>query len=207
MKRKRLILILSVVMAVSLAAGATLAYFSATDTKTNTFTVGNVKITLTEPNWVASGSVDAPEAYPGEALAKDPTITNTGKNPCVVRIKVTWPTLPDASAITFRTDYVNGKLGDNWIKDGDYYYYLKPLDLNGKTDALFDQVVMPTDLKNGDALTQYNIDVVAEAVQAQGIFAKYADMADGISQLAPPTYSSTIEFDLVKQMFTNAFSH
>ncbi len=208
MKKRMFIIILSTVLVAALAVGATLAYFSDTKTATNTFTVGNVKITLTEPHWVSSGSVDAPEAYPGEPLAKDPIVTNTGANPCVVRIKITWPTLPaGASAIQYRTDYVTDKLGNDWYKDGDYYYYLKPLGLTEATDALFDQVVMPTDLQNGDAATAYNIVVVAEAVQAQGIFSKYADMSDGISLTTPPTYSSTIEFDLVKQMFTSAFGH
>lgn len=205
MKKRMLLIVLSVVLVAAAAVGATLAYFSATKTATNTFTVGNVKIDLTEPNWVSSGSVDAPEVYPGEPLAKDPTITNTGANPCLVRIKITWPTLPaGVDPITYRTSYVTGALGDNWYKDGDYYYYMLPLGLGASTDALFDQVVMPTDLENGDALTPYDIVVKAEAVQAQGVFARYADMADGISLTTPPTYSSTIEFDLVKQMFTSA---
>lgn len=208
MKKRMLLIVLSTVLVAALAVGATLAYFSDTKTATNTFTVGNVKISLTEPKWVSSGSVDAPEAYPGEPLAKDPTITNTGANPCVVRIKITWPTMPaGVSAIQYRTDYVTDKLGDDWYKDGDYYYYMKPLAVGGVTDALFDQVVIPTDLGNGDATAPYNIIVTAEAVQAQGIFSKYADMADGISRTLPPTYSSTIEFDLVKQMFVSAFGH
>ena len=217
MKKKTMIVILSTVLVVGLAAGATLAYFTATKTATNTFTVGNVKITLTEPNWVSSGSVDAPEAYPGEPLAKDPTITNVGANPCVVRIKITWPTLPaGVSDIKYRTDGVIGDLGDHWYKDGDYYYYLEPLKnpadtahtaLSTVTDALFDFVIMPTDLENGNATTPYNIVVTAEAVQAQGIFSRFAEMADGISLTNPPTYSSTIEFDLVKQRFLDAFGH
>jgi len=206
MKKKLILIVLSVVVVSAGAIGAAIAYFSDTEDATNTFTVGNVNIKLTEPNWDESGSVDAPEVYPGEPLAKDPTIINTGANPCVVRIKITWPTLPvGVSDITYRTDYVTNKLGDNWYKDGDYYYYLMPLGLGESTDALFDQVVMPTDLENGDATTEYDIVVMAQAVQAQGIFARYADMADGISLTNPPMYNSTIEFDLVKQMFDNEF--
>ena len=68
-----------------------------------------------QPNWEGSGSKDAPEAYPGEALAKDPIVTNVGDNPCFVRVKVTgWDALAPAGAITYRTDYVDNKLGDNW---------------------------------------------------------------------------------------------
>lgn len=150
--------------------GGTLAYFTDTKEATNTFTVGNVGITLTEPNWAGSGSQDAPEVYPGEPLAKDPTVENTGANPCFVRIQVTGlDCLTPAGNITYRTDYVDGDLGDNWVLHTDgYFYYNKVLAVGDKTDALFDQIVIPTDLKNGDAKTKFNVVVKAEAVQAQG---------------------------------------
>ena len=164
------ILALCLVLALALTAigGATLAYFTDTDNADNVFTVGNVDIDLTEPNWDAAGKVDAPEVYPGEALAKDPTVTNNGANPCFVRISVTgWDCLAPAGNITYRTDYVDGKLGENWVKYGDYFYYTKVLAADAKTDALFDQIVMPENLTNGyDG--SYTLSVVAEACQAQG---------------------------------------
>ena len=47
--------ILSVGLAASLAAvaivGSSLAYFTDTDAKDNVFTIGNVSIVLTEPEW------------------------------------------------------------------------------------------------------------------------------------------------------------
>ena len=156
--------------------GGTLAYFTDTDDATNTFTVGNVDITLTEPNWEGTGSQDAPEVYPGEALAKDPTVTNDGANPCFVRIKVTGlDSLGDAGRITYRTDYTDGKLGENWVLHTDgYFYYNKVLAVDATTDALFDQIVMPTGLTNGDAETEHNVVVTAEAVQAQGAKASWS---------------------------------
>lgn len=169
-KKKILVLAVSVCLVAILAIGGTLAYFTDTDAKTNTFTVGNVDITLTEPNWEGSGSEDAPEVYPGEPLAKDPTVTNVGANPCFVRIKVTGlDCLGNAGMITYRTDYVANKLGDNWVDGGDgYFYYNKVLEAGKTTDALFDQIVIPTGLENGDAETAFNVVVTAEAVQAQG---------------------------------------
>ncbi len=170
MKKKIIAVCLIVALAATAVIGGTLAYFTDKDDATNTFTVGNVDITLTEPNWEGSGSEDAPEVYPGEPLAKDPTVTNDGANPCFVRIKVTGlDCLGDAGMITYKTDYVPGKLGDNWELHTDgYFYYNKVLAVDETTDALFDQIVMPTGLKNGDALTKYNVVVTAEAVQAQG---------------------------------------
>lgn len=169
-KKKVLVLAVSVCLVAILAIGGTLAYFTDKDSATNTFTVGNVDITLTEPNWEGSGSEDAPEVYPGEPLAKDPTVTNVGANPCFVRIKVTGlDCLGNAGMITYRTDYVANKLGDNWVDGGDgYFYYNKVLEAGKTTDALFDQIVIPTGLENGDAETAFNVVVTAEAVQAQG---------------------------------------
>ena len=173
MKKKILSICLVAVIAAMAIAGASLAYFTAEDTATNVFTVGNVAIDLTEPEWDKKGAVDAPEVYPGEALAKDPTVKNTGKNPCFVRISVTgWDSLKNAKLsdqdITYRTDYVDEKLGENWTLYDGYFYYTKVLAVNETTDALFDQIVIPTDVTNGDAATEYKLDVKAYAVQAQG---------------------------------------
>ena len=155
--------------------GGTLAYFTDNDAETNTFTVGNVSIDLTEPGWVGSGSADAPEVYPGEALKKDPIVTNDGKNPCFVRIQVTGlDSLGDAGMITYRTNYVAGALGADWEQRGDYFYYKKVLGVGEKTSALFDQIVMPTGLTNGNATDKYNVVVKAEAVQAQGAKASFS---------------------------------
>lgn len=169
--KKRITAIALVVCLLAVAiVGGSLAYFTDTDDATNTFTVGNVDITLTEPNWEGSGSQDAPEVYPGEPLAKDPTVENVGANPCFVRIKVEGlDCLDPAGMITYRTDYVTGKLGDNWVLHTDgYFYYNTVLAVGDTTDALFDQIVIPTDLENGDADAEFDVEVTAEAVQAQG---------------------------------------
>lgn len=183
-------------MGATLIGGATLAYFTDKDEADNVFTVGNVGIDLTEPNWDATGANDAKEAYPGEPLAKDPTVTNTGANPCVVRIKVEWDA--EIGPMEYRTDYQANRLGDNWVDGGDgYFYYTKALDKGDVTDALFDQIVVPTTLTNDDATTEYNVKVTAYAAQAQGIFTSYKDMEDGISAEELPT---------VQAFFNTAFA-
>ena len=178
MKKKIIAVCLIVALAAIAVVGGTLAWFTDDEVATNTFTVGNVDITLTEPNWTSTGSQDAPEVYPGEPLAKDPTVKNDGANPCFVRIKVTGlDCLAPAGNITYRTDYVPGKLGDHWVLHTDgYFYYDQVLAVDATTDALFDQIVIPTDLTNGDATTLYNVVVTAEAVQAQGAKASFAQV-------------------------------
>ncbi|MGM9595572.1 MAG: TasA family protein [Oscillospiraceae bacterium] len=174
MKKKILSIALVVAMVAVIAAGS-LAYFTDKDSADNVFTVGNVNITLTEPNWDSTGKEDAPEVYAGEPLAKDPTVTNDGNNPCFVRIKVeNLDQFGNKGAITYRTDYVADKLGDGWEKVGDYFYYNKVLEVGATTDALFDQIVMPTGLTGDEEAAP--IKVTAEAVQAQGAKAKWADV-------------------------------
>lgn len=174
MNKKIAILALALCMVAAIAVTGTIAYFTDSDAATNTFTVGNVDIDLTEPKWDEKGKEDAPEVYPTEALAKDPTVTNVGANPCFVRVSVTgWNSLITAGLsqnnITYRTDNVDAKLGDNWVLHTDgYFYYTKVLAKGAVTDALFDQIVIPADVTNGDGKTEYKIDVTAYAVQAQG---------------------------------------
>lgn len=176
MKKKIVALSISGAMLAIALVGGTLAYFTDEDAETNVFTVGNVDINLTEPNWGTTGEKEAVDAYPGEALAKDPTVKNIGKNPCFVRVSVTGLDQYETMPIIYRTDYVDYKLGTNWEynETDKYFYYTKVLDLDATTDALFDQIVIPTGLENDTAAQP--IVVKAEAVQAQGAKASFADV-------------------------------
>jgi len=101
MNKKKTILAAVVLLLVFVVGGA-IAYFTDTDTKTNTFTIGNVDITLTEPAWTELNSTTdannnnipdaAEDMMPGETVAKDPTINNVStKNPAYVFMKVEIP--------------------------------------------------------------------------------------------------------------------
>lgn len=171
MKKKLLVAALAVIMVVTAIAGASLAYLTDKEEATNEFTVGNVDIELTEPNWDATGKAEAEDVYPGEPLAKDPTVENVGKNPCFLRLSVSaldqFAAAYDGAMITYRTDYVDGKLGENWVLHTDgYFYYTKVLAAGETTDALFDQIVIPFELTNNESTAP--IVVNAYAVQAQG---------------------------------------
>ena len=78
----------SILIVVATVSG-TLAYLTATETVTNTFTVGNVEIELEEPNWPDT----IPEQIlPNQVIEKDPQVTNTGNYGAVVFLKVDVPT-------------------------------------------------------------------------------------------------------------------
>ena len=93
MTKKRFVAILLCVTLVALAAiGATFAYLTDTKTVDNTFTMGNVKITLDETNvndpTGARVTSNEYNVYPGAVVTKDPIVHNTGKNAAYIRATI-----------------------------------------------------------------------------------------------------------------------
>ena len=71
MKKKIIALCLVIALAATAVIGGTLAYFTdTTEAKVNEFTLGNVDIDLTEPDWKGDATL-----MPGVSYDKDPTIT------------------------------------------------------------------------------------------------------------------------------------
>lgn len=92
MKRKKLFATLAAcALAGAMMIGGTFAYLTNTQTTTNTFTVGNVKVELTEPNYPGNDDPEVKDQVPNQETKKDPQITNTGSNEAVVFIKMTVP--------------------------------------------------------------------------------------------------------------------
>lgn len=93
MKKKIVALCLCVALAVVAIGGATLAYFTDTKTANNTFTMGDVKITLDETDVTnpEGGRVTSNTyaVYPGAVVTKDPIVHNVGKNGAYIRAIVT----------------------------------------------------------------------------------------------------------------------
>lgn len=88
--------------------GATMAYFTSTDTATNNFTVGSVRTILHEDKWddLADTNNDklpdvAENITPNKVLTKDPAIENTGKNSAWVYLEVK---VPSKNIIVARED-------------------------------------------------------------------------------------------------------
>lgn len=98
MKKKILMTCLCVALAVLTIAGTTLAYLTSHDTVTNTFTVGNVTITLDEAKVDADGKAVTPaervkensyKLMPGHTYTKDPTVhVAAGSEKCYVFVEV-----------------------------------------------------------------------------------------------------------------------
>ena len=137
MTKKRFVAILLCVTLVALAAiGATFAYLTSTATVNNTFTMGNVKITLDESKVDQNGNAvegdrvtsNTYNVYPGAVVTKDPIVHNTGKNAAYIRATVNvsnWMNLVSAYYPDFKETYPNegfkaalnllvGNLGEGW---------------------------------------------------------------------------------------------
>lgn len=96
--RRVLLLLACAVMLVSLSVGATLAYLTSTESVKNTFTVGDVQITLDEADVKTDGTLETNERVkaneyhlmPGHSYIKDPTVTVLADSEdCYVRAFVT----------------------------------------------------------------------------------------------------------------------
>lgn len=135
MKKKSILVAgLSVMIIASMAIAGTLAYFTDKQTATNTFTVGNVAITLDEAKvnkdgdeWVEDTTAarvtenEYTGVYPGAVLPKDPTVTvGANSSDTYVRVKVTvshaaaWKAACEAHDITDLADIFKGHVEADW---------------------------------------------------------------------------------------------
>ncbi len=94
----------AIVLLLLFVVGGAVAYFTDTDSKTNTFTIGNVDIDLIEANWdeTDTNSNNVPDAaenlVPGQSVTKDPVIRNIStSNDAYVFAKVEVPCTTETS--------------------------------------------------------------------------------------------------------------
>lgn len=103
--KKTLTMVLALVLVAAISVGATLAYLTSTDEVVNTFTVGNVAITLYEkdvdndnnkadnitlPDGTVRDKANSYKLMPGHTYDKDPTVTvKAGSEESYVRMFVT----------------------------------------------------------------------------------------------------------------------
>ena len=94
-KNKKIFAIIAIIAVIAAAAAVygIIAYFTAKDSKTNTFVVGNVSIRLDEgESWAQiqanGGNLNL---EPNQEITKEPKIINTGRNAAYVYLKVRIP--------------------------------------------------------------------------------------------------------------------
>ena len=176
---------IAAVLIALLAIGSAIAFFTDKDNKTNDFTVGNISIQLTEPNWNADNGKDL---TPNKTISKDPQITNDGPNDAFVFLQVKVPVAnvktaaADGSLQAAKSqDLFTYTVNDSWVEvsrkssaDRTTYIYayvgndgaMKTLAPGKTTNSLFDSVTF-LNLVEGqiDEGTQISVDVDAYGIQ------------------------------------------
>ena len=114
-RSKALLLTLCAVLLVTASVLGTMAYLTSTDKVENTFTVGNVKITLDEAKVDTNGEAVTPaervkgneyKLMPGHTYTKDPTVTvKAVSESSYVRMKVTFNDAADLIALCTDPEY------------------------------------------------------------------------------------------------------
>ena len=148
--RKPYVLLISLVLLVALAIGGTFAYLKAnTDPVTNTFTPGSVPI---EPVEVFDGTVK-----------KSITIKNTGNAPALIRVAlVIYPINENGEIDMSRNNSLTVPVDSNNWTEIDGYYYCNSIIAPGQST--------PNLLSADLIITGYQVDVLAQSVQAAGTF-------------------------------------
>lgn len=116
-RSKALLLTLCAVLLVAASVMGTMAYLTSTEKVENTFTVGNVKITLDEAKVNTDGTPAAPaervkaneyKLLPGHTYTKDPTVTVIkGSESSYVRMKVTFNNAAQIIAMCTDPDFAD----------------------------------------------------------------------------------------------------
>lgn len=83
--------VIALTLVACLAVAGVSAYFTDAADVTNTFTIGEVKLEMTEPNYPGNNSDDVKDITPNKTVQKDPTVTNTGINSEYVFVTVSVP--------------------------------------------------------------------------------------------------------------------
>lgn len=168
-----------------IGVGGSLAWFTDTDSKQNSFTLNHVEIGVTEDKW--SGPKE--DYVPGTPCDKNPTVNiASGSSDAWVRIKPLivqvdkdgdgkYEEQIQLNTMDKLAEYGIESLGDGWslnVADG-YFYYNQVLTngdesqskpANVETTELFKSITLPITWGNEYTGAKVILDVTAEAVQA-----------------------------------------
>lgn len=192
--KKILLAAVAVVLIVVISVSATFAYLTSQDVAENTFTVGNIEITLDETDVDEYGQPVAGAArveendyklLPGHTYTKDPTVTVLkGSEEAYVRVLVkvsNIKALESALGVSpFTLESISKDVDTaNWeyigiTDDGafEYRYKKSPVDASGENkvlEPLFKTITIPgeVDKESLAELEGLKIDIVAQAIQAK----------------------------------------
>ena len=175
--KKKMYVIAAILVVLAILGTGTLAYFTTRVVTHNVITSGGVKIQLVETQDLDNNPAtpetpypteNLPGIMPGQTVSKIVRVENLDAN-AWVRAKVVI-TVKDSSGEILPSGVVTVNIDkDNWLPNGEWYYYKSFVPARGKTEVpLFTQVsfadvAMDNRYKNA----RVEISVEAEAIQYQ----------------------------------------
>lgn len=156
--KRSLVLVVSLLALLLVVAGGTLAWLTAQDSVSNTFTPAHV-------------TCDVVEEFDGTTKS-NVTIKNTSDIPVYIRasIVVTWK---DSFGNVYGQKPVAGKdytmtmaSDSKWVPNGDYYYFTSPVAVGATTGTLISSCTV----NDGAAIPKdyaLSVEIIAEAIQSQ----------------------------------------
>lgn len=194
MKKNRILVAALAISLVAILAWGTLAYFTDSDTVTNSFMTATstdpdkklFDVDLYETDVDGDNDVKAntyTEILPGETVTKDPTVKNTGMYNQYVRVNITvsnaaeWKAACAAHNITDLST-IFGNFNDEWerkdVKEDTvnntltYVFYLNRVLEPEQTSTVFETFTIPASFTIDDmnTLKTFTLTIVADAIQS-----------------------------------------
>ncbi len=171
MKKKSFVMVLALVLVFAVAVGGVVAWLTdTTGPVKNTFTVGDINITLTE-----SPNLDL-KMVPGNTIAKDPKVTVVGgSEACWLFVKVEKSANFDTFMTYAMADGWNELAGENGV------YYRE---VNASTDNQDFAVLKDNHVTVNGEVTKAQLEAVKTANQPTLTFTAYAVQKDNINSAA-----------------------
>lgn len=170
MKKKRISLVMALILVLSLAIGGTLAWLTTkTQEVKNTFTVGDINITLTE-------TTTDYKMVPGNEISKDPKVTvKANSEACWLFVKVDKSSNFDS--------FMTYEIAEGWNalagQEGVYYR-----EVNATTADVNFAVLKGNEVTVNNTVTKEMMNNLTDATRPTLTFTAYAIQKDGLATAA-----------------------
>lgn len=155
----------------AVAAGSTLAYFTAEDTAENVISTGNIDIKINEYKTVPDTDIlleyTDPETpvMPGDTISKIVKVENTGSGTAYIRAKINMYFRDNDSLATEPVQLSLNTTDWEYNETDGYYYYKNILDTESETTPLFESFTIDSSAGNEYENQTLIIDIDAQAIQ------------------------------------------
>lgn len=181
--------------------GGTFAWFTSKDTVTNQFATGGTNDDDSNAGIDIWEKFEEPtNVVPGTTTDKLVQVKNTSTYDQFIRVKIT-PKWEDEELNTTEglsylgLNFVEGSLGyeqGQWLKDGDYYYYIGKVAGGKFTNTLLESVTLSKNAGNEYKNQKYKVVVDADSIQADnGAYEEWKDASKTIKDLLAKCENTT----------------